>query len=57
MVGQYERAVPANTLHNFIVILWLYFGNLRELLSDTLMLQNLNYVRNFDVAVTLAHLT
>ena len=47
---------PANTLRKSNVILWLYFGNLRKLLSANVVLRNLNYVRNSSVAITLAQL-
>ena len=48
---------PANTLCKSNVILWLYFGNLRKLLSVTLVLRDPNCVKNSDVAITLAQLT
>ena len=50
-------AVPANTLRKPNVILQLYFGNLRNYFQLTLMVGNLNYVRNSNVVITLAQLT
>ena len=49
-------ACPANTLRKSNEILWLYFGNYLTYSLVTLMLRNLNYVRNLDVATTLAQL-
>ena len=49
--------IPVNTLRKSNVILGLYFGNLRKLLSINVMLRNLNYVRNPNVVITLAQPT
>ena len=58
IVFQFDDSYPVNTLRKSNVILWLYFSNLRKLLFLlTLMVRNLNYVRNSDVAITLAKLT
>ena len=49
--------VTANISCKSNVILWLYFGNLVSYFLLMLMVHNLNYVRNSDVAITLAQLT
>ena len=51
-----QNAYPANTLRKSNVVLRLYFGNLRSYFLLTLMLGNLNYVRNPNVVITLLSL-
>ena len=46
----------ANALCKSNLILRLYFGNLRKLLSANVVLRNLNYLRNLIVVVTLLSL-
>ena len=49
-------AIPANKLRKSNVILGLYFGNLRKVLSSNVVLRNFNYIRNPNV-IKLAQLT